>query len=140
MNLPLNLKAIVAYAVTLVLVIALDWLWLRVLARDFYHGQLAPILLAQPRLGVALLFYLVYALGILIFAVAPSLSGGQWGKAAMTGMLFGFFVYAVYDLTNLAVLKHWSPGLAALDIAWGTVMTAACAGAASFAASQMGKP
>jgi len=137
---PINLKAFVAYAVTLILVMALDWLWLRVLARDFYQAQLAPILLTQPRLGAALLFYLVYALGILIFAVAPTLSGGQWGKAAVNGLLFGFFVYAVYDLTNLAVLKHWSPGLAALDIAWGSMMTAACAGAASVAASQISRP
>lgn len=135
----MNLKTITAYFVTLVMVVALDWLWLRVLARDFYQGQLAPILLEPPRLGAALLFYLIYALGVMYFAVAPALATGQWSKAGLTGLLFGFFVYATYDLTNLAVLKHWSPGLAALDIAWGSVMTAICAGAACFAGTQISR-
>jgi uncharacterized membrane protein len=60
---------------------------------------------------------------VLIFAVLPALDAGSWGKALLQGALFGFFAYATYDLTNLATLKGWSPGIAMLDLAWGTVVT-----------------
>jgi uncharacterized membrane protein len=47
----------------------------------------------------------------------------------VAGALFGFFAYATYDLTNLATLRGWPVGLSLLDIAWGSVVSAASAAA-----------
>jgi uncharacterized membrane protein len=114
----------VAYAATLVVFCGLDFLWLGFIAKGYYQSQVGTLLLDKPNLPVAALFYGLYVVGILIFAVLPALDAGQWTKALLYGALFGFFAYATYDLTNLATLKGWSPGVALLDLAWGATVTA----------------
>ena len=123
---PLTRKLAV-YAVTLAVMLALDALWLGVVAQRLYQQGLGPLLAAQPRLGAAALFYLVYPLGLTIFAVLPH--AGQRGprRAAVSGALFGFFAYATYDLTNLATLAGWPLGLSLLDMAWGAALSAVAA-------------
>jgi uncharacterized membrane protein len=86
----------------------------------------------QPRLGVAALFYLLYPLGIVIFAVAAR-PAGAWQPTLLAGALFGFFAYATYDLTNLATLKGWPLGLSLIDVAWGSLVSAVSAGAGRWA-------
>ena len=81
------------------------------------------LLLDKPNTPVAALFYALYVAGVLVFAVLPALDAGQWSRALLHGALFGFFAYATYDLTNLATLKGWTPSVALLDLAWGTVVT-----------------
>jgi len=114
----------VAYAATLVVFCGLDFLWLGFVAKGYYQSQVGTLLLEKPNLPVAALFYGLYIVGILTFAVLPALDAGQWGKALLYGALFGFFAYATYDLTNLATLKGWSTGVAVLDLAWGVAVTA----------------
>jgi len=114
----------VAYAATLVVFCGLDFLWLGFVAKGYYQSQVGTLLLEKPNLPVAALFYGLYIVGILTFAVLPALDAGQWGKALLYGALFGFFAYATYDLTNLATLKGWSTGVAVLDLAWGVTVTA----------------
>ncbi len=114
----------VAYAATLVVFCGLDFLWLGFVAKGYYQSQVGTLLLEKPNLPVAALFYGLYIVGILTFAVLPALDAGQWGKALLYGALFGFFAYATYDLTNLATLKGWSMGVAVLDLAWGVTVTA----------------
>jgi uncharacterized membrane protein len=119
----------VAWAGALVPFLVVDLLWIGVIARDFYRGQLGPLLLEQPRMGVAFLFYALYCLGLVIFAVLPGLNAGSLGRAALLGAAFGFFAYATYDLTNLATLKGFPVKMAVVDIAWGTLLggvVAAC--------------
>ena len=113
----------IAYAATFVVFCGLDFIWLGFVAKDYYQSQIGALLLEKPNWPVAALFYSVYIVGVLIFAVLPALDAGQWGKALLYGALFGFFAYATYDLTNLATLKGWSPGVALLDLAWGSVVT-----------------
>jgi uncharacterized membrane protein len=113
----------VAYAATAVVFCGLDFLWLGFVAKGYYQSQVGALLLDKPNLPVAALFYGLYIVGVLIFAVLPALDAGTWGKALLQGALFGFFAYATYDLTNLATLKGWSPGIAMLDLAWGAVVT-----------------
>jgi uncharacterized membrane protein len=114
----------VAYAVTFIVFCGLDFLWLGFVAKGYYQSQVGMLLLEKPNLPVAALFYVLYIVGVLIFAVLPALEVGQWSRALLYGALFGFFAYATYDLTNLATLKGWSPGLALLDLTWGAVVTA----------------
>jgi uncharacterized membrane protein len=113
----------VAYVVTLAVFCGLDFLWLGFVAKGYYQSQLGGLLLDKPNIPVAALFYALYVAGVLVFAVLPALDAGQWSRALLHGALFGFFAYATYDLTNLATLKGWTPSVALLDLAWGTVVT-----------------
>ena len=130
---PVMLKDLAAIAASALTVVALDALWLGWLMKDFVRERLGPLMLEVPRFGVAAAFYLLFAVGVLLFAVRPSLESGSIGRAAFTGALLGFFCYMTYDLSNLATLKNWSAQFSAVDIAWGTFVGAVAA-ATGFAA------
>lgn len=101
----------------------LDAAWLGWLMADFYQVQLGPLLLASPRLVPAALFYLLYPVGLLVFAVLPGLAAGRWSRAASLGALLGVVAYGTYDLSNLATLQGWPLSVAIVDIAWGAVVS-----------------
>ncbi len=117
-------KYAATYAVTAVVMLLLDALWLGLIARSFYQQSIGHLMAEQPRLGVAALFYLMYAAGIVIFAVIASEGSPGFAKAAVLGALFGFFAYATYDLTNLSTLKNWPLALSVVDVAWGSLVSA----------------
>jgi uncharacterized membrane protein len=117
-------KYVAAYAGTAIVMVALDMLWLGVIAKPLYQQGIGHLMAEQPHVGVAVLFYLLYALGVVIFAVAPQHGGSSWATTLTMGALFGFFAYATYDLTNLATLRNWPLRLSLIDIAWGTVVSA----------------
>ena len=116
-----------AYLGTALVMVALDMLWLGVVAKGLYQGGIGHLMSEQPRIAVAVLFYALYALGVVIFAVSPQSGGADWGKTLLMAALFGFFAYATYDLTNLATLRDWPVSLAVIDIAWGVVVSTASA-------------
>lgn len=103
----------------------IDAVWLSVVANKFYKSQIGPLLLDKPNLVAAILFYLIYVLGIVVFALSPALDGNSWKMALGLGALFGFVAYATYDLTNLSTLKGFTVKLVIVDMVWGTVLTAA---------------
>jgi uncharacterized membrane protein len=114
-----------SYLVAIVVLAILDGLWLGVVSREFYKARLGPLLLDKPIWSIAILFYLVHAAGIAIFPVQLALTAGTWPSALLYGGLFGFCVYAAYDLTNLATLRGWPMAVSAVDLAWGAAVTAA---------------
>lgn len=119
-------RYIAAYAGTATTMVALDLLWLGVIARPLYQQGLGHLLVEQPVVSVAVLFYLLYALGVTVFAVAPQGALSQprsWAGTLGLAAFFGFVAYATYDLTNLATLKGWPLGLSIIDMAWGTVVS-----------------
>ena len=116
---------VVGYLVALVTLAILDGLWLGVISREFYKARLGHMLLDKPIWSVAILFYLVHAAGIAVFAVPAAVTAGTLTSALVYGGLFGFCVYAAYDLTNLATLRGWPMAVSAVDLAWGTLATAA---------------
>jgi uncharacterized membrane protein len=111
------------YVATLIPFLIADLLWLGVVARKFYKSELGALMADPIDLKVAMAFYLLFPIGIVIFAVAPALAAGSAGQALLLGALFGFFCYATYDLTNLATLKNWPLKLSLVDMLWGTVLT-----------------
>jgi uncharacterized membrane protein len=131
---------LVSYVVTLAIVVACDFIWLGTVGASVYRPRLGDLLLERPVLWAAALFYLVYAVGIVVFAVAPALRAEAWTKALGMGALFGFFAYATYDLTNLATLRGWSGLVAILDIGWGACLTALGATAAYLVAQRLSGP
>jgi uncharacterized membrane protein len=120
-------KYVAAYAGTAIVMLALDMLWLGLIAKPLYQQGIGHLMAERPNVGVAVLFYLLYALGVVIFAVSPQHNGSSWAMTLAMGALFGFFAYATYDLTNLATLRDWPLRLSLIDIGWGTVVSGASA-------------
>jgi uncharacterized membrane protein len=116
------------YAVSLVAFLILDFAWLGLIARGFYRRQLGELLSPDVRWSAAVVFYLIFVAGVVVFAVLPAVERGSLGRALLLGGFFGLVAYAAYDLTNLATLRGFPTLVAAVDMAWGTVLTAAVAG------------
>jgi len=110
------------YLLTIPVFFAIDLLWLGVVAKNLYQKNLAHLLSPEVNWPAALLFYLMYIVGIILFAVRPGLDAQSLAKAALWGALFGFFTYATYDLTNLATLRAWPIKVVFVDIIWGTLL------------------
>ncbi len=107
---------------TLAAFLLIDLLWLGWLARDFYNRYIGFLRAPQTNWAAAIAFYIIFIVGILVFAIVPAVQAADLGRALLYGALYGFFTYATYDLTNLATLKDWPLTLSLVDIAWGTVL------------------
>lgn len=126
------MQTVISYVATLLAFTLIDLVWLGVVAKDFYRRELGP-LMADPINWVAgVAFYVLFAAGIVIFAVMPALAAGGPMRAGLLGAMFGFFAYATYDLTNLATTRGFPFKMALVDMAWGSLLTgmAAALGAA----------
>ena len=126
------LKYLGTYLAIFLTMFVIDMLWLGVIAKSTYANAMGPLLSPSPNLWAAAAFYLLFPVGLLIFAVLPGADSPVW-KAALMGALFGFFAYSTYDLTNLAVIKGWPLGLTFIDMAWGTMVSGIAAGAGKLA-------
>ncbi len=118
------IKLLVSYLLTAIVFFAVDLLWLGVLAKGFYNKHLSAFLADNVNWNAAIIFYLIFIIGIFIFAVLPAVEKQSWTYALLYGSLFGFFTYATYDLTNLATLNGWPMKIVLVDILWGIVLTA----------------
>ena len=127
------LKYWAAYAGTAVVMVAIDLVWLGLIAKPWYQQGIGHLMADAPKIGVAVLFYALYAAGLVYFAIAAHPPGDAWGKTLLSAALFGFFAYATYDLTNLATLKGWPVGMSLIDIAWGISVSTVSAAAGKFA-------
>ena len=119
---PALLKYSGVYLAIFLTMFLVDMVWLRLIAVSIYQQGMGALLAQSPNLLAAAAFYLLFPAGLLVFAVAPAESSSIV-KAAGMGALFGFFAYATYDLTNLAVVKNWPLGLSLIDMAWGTLVS-----------------
>ena len=118
------IKYIVGYIATGIAFALIDSVWLRTMYTRLYQPEIGELLMKGGfRMGPAIIFYLLYILGMMIFAVGPALTTGKWQTALLWGALLGFFCYMTYDLTNYATLKVWSTKVTVLDIIWGTFLT-----------------
>ena len=129
-----------AYAGAAVVFAGMDLAWLTFANARLYRPVLGPILAADVRLGPAAAFYLIYLLGLTVFAIRRALAGGGWRAALVLGGLFGFFAYATYDLTNQATLSVWATRITLLDLTWGVTVSAIGAAAGYLAAAPRRRP
>lgn len=130
---------LIAYVTALAVMAGLDFCWLSLAGEPVYRSALGAIMSEQPNWTAAAAFYLLYGVGVVLFAVRPGLSSGDWRTALLWGALFGFFAYATYDLTNLATLKIWSLKVSLIDMAWGAVLSGASAATGTWAAMTLAK-
>ena len=126
---------LLAYGITAAVFLVLDFLWLGTMVNAFYKPRMGALMLEQPRLGIAVLFYAIYVVGVVAFAVLPALRDGDWTRALWGGALFGLCAYATYDMTNLATIKGFSAEVAVVDLIWGTVVSGVSATLATFGVS-----
>lgn len=120
---------VIAYLTTAAVFLAIDYVWLTQVASRFYFDRIGHLLMDKPNLAAAGLFYVMYVVGIVIFAVAPALKSESLTTALIFGALFGFFTYATYDVTNYATLRGWPFIVVGVDVLWGTTLSAFSAGA-----------
>jgi len=118
------LKLFLSYLLTTLVFFAIDLLWLGMIAKNLYRQYLGSFLSDQVNWTAAIIFYLLFIIGIFVFAILPAVEKQSILKAIVLGALFGFFTYATYDLTNLATLKNWPLTIVFIDIAWGAMLTA----------------
>ena len=123
-------QIVIAYAATAVVFLALDAVWLTMMADRLYRPALGPLLLDKFEIAPAALFYLLYITGIVVFAVAPGLENGRWTTSLQLGALLGLVAYATYDLTNQATLRNWPWRVTLADLCWGTFVTGVAAAVA----------
>src|ERR1700722_19154821 len=114
-------RYVVLYLATLIVLIPIDFLFLGVVAKGFFTSEVGDML-GEIRPAPAILFYLLYVVGVLIFVSGPA--PATWQSTLLYGALFGLFCYATFDLTSLSLLKHWTWPVAAVDVFWGACVTA----------------
>lgn len=114
----------------------LDFVWLGYLSKKLYASEMGSLLLEKPNMVAALLFYVIYVIGVIVFVVNPALEKGSLMHAAGYGALFGLVAYATYDLTNLAVIKGFTTKIVVIDLLWGTLLTAVGASVAYLVVSR----
>lgn len=114
---------VLVYLISVPVFFAIDMVWLGLVANKLYQSQLG-FLLGPVNWPVAIAFYLIFLVGLLIFVIAPAVETKSIMHALVFGALFGFFTYATYDLTNWATVKDWPWLISVVDMAWGTVLSA----------------
>lgn len=115
-------ETLALYGITLAVFFLIDMIWLAAVAKGFYRRHLGAYLSPTIHWGAALLFYLLYIVGLLVFVVRPALLRGAPLEALLFGALFGLICYATYDLSNMATLRNWPLIVTVVDLVWGTVL------------------
>ena len=113
---------ILLFFIAFVIFFIIDILWLGLFAKKMYQSQIGYILAKKPNWYAAIVFYVLYIVFLLIFAVVPALDNGALTDAMLYGALYGFITYATYDLTNLATLDKWPLKVTIIDMVWGTFL------------------
>lgn len=129
---------VINYSIALVSFLLIDFIWLGLVASDFYQNQIGQLLREKFLLLPAFIFYLIFVFGLLVFAVSPALSQNSMTRALILGGLFGFVAYATYDLTNFATIREWPLLLTIVDMLWGTVLGATVAALTVFLSQKLG--
>jgi len=110
------------YAIALPIFLVIDMIWLGLLAKNFYKQQIGFLMKPDINWAAAIIFYLLFTVGLVIFVITPSVKNASWAHAVVFGGLFGLITYATYDLTNLATIKDWPILVTLVDLAWGTAI------------------
>lgn len=114
------LKYIYLYGITFGIFLIVDLIWLNFIAKNLYQKEIGTLLLKNPNLLPAFLFYALFIVALLVLVLIPGIQSNSLTKTLLLGAVFGFITYATYDLTNLATLQGWSIKMTVIDLIWGT--------------------
>jgi uncharacterized membrane protein len=126
------------YCIALPIFFGLDMVWLGVAAKNFYTKQIGFLMTPKVNWAAAILFYLLFLAGLVVFVIAPAVERDSWARALLLGALFGLITYATYDLTNLATLKDWPLALTVVDLTWGTLLAGSVSAGTYLIARKLG--
>jgi uncharacterized membrane protein len=112
------------YLIAFAAFFAIDMVWLVLVANKFYQKHIGVLMKSQITWIAAIIFYLIFIAGLVVFVISPALEKHSWKHALLFGALFGLITYATYDLTNLATLKDWPVIVTIVDLIWGMVVSA----------------
>ena len=112
------------YLIALPVFLAIDMVWLTLVAKNFYAKQIGFLMAKNLNFLAALIFYLIFIAGLIVFVITPALDKRMWTQALLVGAFFGLVAYATYDLTNLATVKDWPLIVTVVDLVWGMVLSA----------------
>jgi uncharacterized membrane protein len=126
------LKNFYLYLLTIPVFLVIDLFWLGFVARDFYRKQLGFLMRPETNWVAAIIFYLIFVVGLLIFGILPGIEKDSLAYAVIYGGLFGFFCYATFDLTGLAVIRDFPLKMVIADILWGIVLSSLVSAASFF--------
>ena len=110
------------FLIALPVFFVIDMVWLVLIAKKFYQEQIGFLMKPDINWFAAIIFYLLFIAGLVIFVISPAVEKHSWVHALILGALFGLITYATYDLTNLATLKDWPLLVTVVDLIWGTVL------------------
>ncbi|HOM40380.1 MAG TPA: DUF2177 family protein [Bacteroidales bacterium] len=110
------------FLIALPVFFVIDMIWLVLVARNFYKEQIGFIMKPEINWVAAILFYLLFIAGLVVFVISPAVEKRTWIHALGYGALFGLVTYATYDLTNLATLKEWPLKVTIIDLIWGALL------------------
>lgn len=125
------------YAIALPVFFTIDMIWLGLVAKNFYRGQIGTLMKTDVNWVAAIIFYLIFISGLVVFVITPAMENGSLSHALLFGALFGFVCYATYDLTNLAVAKDWPLLVTIVDLIWGAVLAASVSSVTYFIANKI---
>lgn len=111
------------YGITLGIFLVIDFIWLTVIAKSLYAQHLGYLMAPKANLLAALIFYLLFVVGLQYFVLNPALLNGNWVSVLLSGMFFGLVTYATYDLTNLATVRDWPILITFIDLVWGSFVS-----------------
>ncbi len=121
-------RVLLTYGVSVPVFFIVDIIWLGLIARGFYRKALEPLLTPNINWTAAIIFYFLFLVGVLVFALLPGMEKRSLIYTVGMAALFGFIAYATYDLTNLATLRDWPLMLSIVDMMWGSFLSASTAG------------
>ena len=120
-------RIFLTYIVSVPVFFIVDMIWLGVIAKGFYRKALESLITPDINWIAAIIFYLLFLVGVLIFALLPGMERRSLVYTIGMAALFGFIAYATYDLTNLATLRNWPLMLSIVDMIWGSFLSASTA-------------
>ena len=126
------------YLIALPVFFVIDMVWLALVAKGFYAKQIGFLMKPDINWAAAIIFYLLFIVGLVQFVITPALEKNSWMHALLFGALFGLITYATYDLTNLATLKDWPILVTIVDLIWGAVLAAAVSSITYYIAVKIG--
>jgi uncharacterized membrane protein len=126
------------YFIALPVFLAIDMVWLTLVAKNFYAKQIGFLMTKNPNLVAAFIFYLIFIAGLIVFVITPALDKKMWTNALLLGAFFGLVTYATYDLTNLATVKNWPLIVTIVDLFWGMFVSAVVSVSTYFIALKLG--
>ncbi|NLC30812.1 MAG: DUF2177 family protein [Candidatus Moranbacteria bacterium] len=111
------------YLIAVPIFFLIDLTWLGLIAKNIYQKYMGHLMRPTPNWTAAVIFYLLFIVGLVIFAIYPAIRNNSWSYALLYGAMFGFFTYMTFDLTSLAVIKDWRWQIVIIDIIWGIVLS-----------------